>query len=775
MPTVLDVLFPLPLAPLRFLAPFDAPDGPPGARVAVPWQGGVRIGLVLGVASERASKALELKEAIGWLDDQPFVRPEVAALLPELAAACGAPAGVVLADLAATGFNDPLRHRVRAVAGASLLPVPADRWCNAEEFDGKALEVYRQQGLLQERVSPAPDTVRVLRAQRAADAELDGAPRANQRAALRLLERDGPFESAAALARAAGVPDSAARALVTKGYAAYAEVPAPPPPLWGSAPEARAGGPAELAQGTVGAEGARWGAGTDGLPSPGPAAAWPEAPVTVLGGGRRRERLARLLPRLQRALDAGESPLLLLPEGALLREAAELLAPHLPLLCVSGELDDATRRRCWQAAASGEPRVWVGTYLALLLPLPRPGPLVVLEAAASAYKLPAGARLFVPSVAAALARAQRRPLLLSDALPSPDMLAQAAPEARVWLPTARQRLHPSDMAGSSSWPLSSDLVRVLRQVEARGRQAILLAPRRGFSAALGCPDCGYVTPCPNCDLALRYHRARALLRCHQCGHRQDPPPRCPQCGQPELGPQRGAGTEWGANAVARMLPGVPVLRFDRDRRDDLTPLYRGEPGVVVGTTALLRQPPLPVVSLVALMLLDSYLNVSDFRAEEEALRLLLQLPELWRDRVPLTLVQTFQPQHTLLELLQRDDPGEAVREFLRGVGERRARFGYPPAVQLAKVQLSARERGAAQSAAAAARRRLEAAGAAQQELVGPTPAPVARIRGQYAYQLFIRAAEGERFRALLAEVDPHARGVRVRVDVDPRDVGEFLE
>src|SRR5690606_13246973 len=148
----------------------------------------------------------------------------------------------------------------------------------------------------------------------------------------------------------------------------------------------------------------------------------------------------------------------------------------------------------------------------------------------------------------------------------------------------------------------------------RSRQAVLVVPRRGFSGAFGCTACGWQAPCPNCDLTLRFHREETRLRCHQCGHDEAPPQTCPSCGADDLGPLRGAGTQWVISRLETLLTGTPLYRFDRDRRDDVTPLQTGSHGVVVGTTAALRLSPLPNLSLVAITLFDAHVALADYRA-----------------------------------------------------------------------------------------------------------------------------------------------------------------
>jgi len=750
VPTAIEVLVPLPLEPLSYLPPSLRGRGPVGARVAVPWQGGVRVGLVVGEREIGTGRGLELKEAVDWLDAQPFIAPDAVAALLRMARHAAVPAGVALATLAPWAFRDELRHEVRAVAGAPVAGLDlTPEWSGAERLPAERLAWLREQGLVEERVSRVEPTRTVLAPLAAVDDGLAGARRASQRAALQRLWDQEWADSAAALARDADVPESAVRALVAKGYAEYRDVAAPAPTLPG--PPADALPP----------------------PAPPPWAVPPEGDGAVVGG-LRRERLAALAPRLRADLEAGRSVLVLAPEHVRLAEAAEALG-GLPLQVMSGDLDDAQRARVFEELPSSPPLVLLGTYLALLAPLPRLGRVVVLDAGSGSYKLQSGARLFVPHAASLLAAAAGAALTLADVVAGPETVVRLPPESRRSLPLPRLRLHAVDMSGSGNWPLHPDLVGVLKQVRERDRQAVLVAPRRGFSAALGCPECGYVVECPNCDLSLRYHRQDGRLRCHQCGHEQDPPEACPSCGGTALEPLRGAGTQWVASRVQALLPGFPVLRFDRDRRDDLGALRAGAPGVVVGTTAVLRLPPLPEVSLLALTLFDTHLAVADFRAEEQALRMLLELAELAGGRRPLVLAQTFQPEHPALLALASEAPDAAVEALLGQQLERRRRFAYPPFGAMAKLQLAARDAAAASDAAVALAAELRRRGAGEDEVLGPAPAPVARVKGRYAYQLLLRVPQADRLEQVLGGLPPRLGRASLRVDVDPRDVGELLE
>ncbi|HZJ10933.1 MAG TPA: primosomal protein N', partial [Trueperaceae bacterium] len=537
---------------------------------------------------------------------------------------------------------------------------------------------------------------------------------------------------------------------ITRGYVRYEEVEARPEPL-----------PQPPLAATP-------------LPEPPPDAVAPEGSGAVVGG-LRAQRLSALLPRLRDDLSEGRSVLVIAPENTLANEAAALLATRLPVRLLTGEASEEQRVALFAELPSEPPSVLVGSYIALLAPLPNLGRIVLLESSNGSYKLRSGARLAVQRAAQRLAAAVDAKLTFTDVVASPELVAAVDDGQRVSLPLPNLRVHVADLSASPNWPLHPDLQLTLRQVAMRDRQAIVIAARRGYSGAFGCYVCGWLAPCPNCDLTLRYHREEDRLRCHQCGHDEAVPVICPQCGGEELGALRGAGTQWVASQLGKLLPEMKVYRYDSDRRDDLTPLYEGEPGVVAATTAALRLAPLPKLSLAAIALFDVHLALADFRAEQEAVRMLLQLAELAGGPRPLVLVQTYAPDNEALLAVASQPPDAALEVLLGRQLERRKRFGYPPFATLAKVQLSARERSAAANAAASAADTLRLAGAEEGELLGPESAPVARVKGRYAYQLLLRATSEPRLETLIDALPDRLPQTKIIIDVDPSDVGELLE
>ena len=80
----------------------------------------------------------------------------------------------------------------------------------------------------------------------------------------------------------------------------------------------------------------------------------------------------------------------------------------------------------------------------------------------------------------------------------------------------------TEFANKSIKPFSSVTGKITDRL-ARKEQIVLLLNRRGYSSFVMCRDCGYVLPCPNCDISLTLHMDTKTMRCHYCGHEEHIP------------------------------------------------------------------------------------------------------------------------------------------------------------------------------------------------------------------------------------------------------------
>jgi primosomal protein N' (replication factor Y) len=696
---VLSVLLPLPLGPMSYLPPFGFAGEALGRRVAVPWRGEVRVGVVVEELPAEARPSL--RHAVALLDEKPFLRPQEIAFLKEAARYLFAPEGLVLMDLLPP--FPPLEHRVRLLpeADPGLLPPGLEAlsdWQEARGFDPKLLDLLRENGVLEEEVRfRRPNPALWLH-----PAERDGPLSEEEERAYRALLEMGQARSMAELARKAGVSVRVVQRLLKRG-------------VFRLAPARRSAEPVEPLL-------------------------LPELPGRI-NGGRLPDRL-----RLLGGLIQGKRALVLFPEVALLEAYLRHFPEAYPL---HGGLSVEERARLFE----DPPGQVFATYQGLLLPADW-DLIVVVEEGSESYKLSSGSRAFIPPLAELRARLLGVPLVYLGQVPSVEVLDRPG----YTFPVPRPRLHLVDLNRARGWPFTGEAWALLRQVEARGRQALVLSGRKGYSALLRCRDCGYKPMCPHCALPLRYHEHRLL--CHQCGHEEPPPPLCPRCGSDLIEP-RGPGLDWLYKELKEKLS-LPVFRLSRDKRDDLEPLLRGEPGVLVATTLVLRGPLLPDLALVLLPYADGFIYEGDFRAQERYHRLLWALTELHPARRPLLALQTFEPDHPVHQGLLEG----SVEAYLHREKALREALDYPPKTRMLKLEVAHPKEPVARERALALAEALKG----EEGVMGPAPAPVPRVKGRYVFHLLLRGST-ERLAALLARLDSRW----YKLDPDPLRFVGLLE
>ncbi len=494
------------------------------------------------------------------------------------------------------------------------------------------------------------------------------------------------------------------------------------------------------------------------------------------------------LRAVQAALDRGGSALILVPEIALTPQLVGRFRARLgdTIAVLHSGLSQSQRHAMWTLLYSGERRVAVGARSALFAPLRELRLICVDEEQDHSFKQEEGVRYNARDMA--LLRAQRAGAVcvLGSATPSiksfhalstqkltrlrlPERAHRAAALPRAELVDLR-RIGPGRPGERL---LSLPLCRALEQVLERKEQAILFLNRRGFAPSVVCETCGEILGCPSCEVPLTYHvNPRPHVICHYCDYRDPVPERCAKCSADTLSFE-GIGTERIESALTSAFPGARVGRLDRDTGPGLksakvlAQMQAGELDILVGTQMVTKGHDLPRVSLVGVLNADAGLSMPDFQASERTFQLLVQVAgRAGRAGTPgHVLIQTKNPEHPAIALAVTHDVAGFVEQEL---AERRA-LGYPPYSRLAMVRVSSLDeqvaRSAARELAEIARRRA----GSTVEVLGPSPAPIARLRSQYRFRLLVRARTRAPLRHVLIGIQEARldRRVRMVVDVDP--------
>jgi len=486
------------------------------------------------------------------------------------------------------------------------------------------------------------------------------------------------------------------------------------------------------------------------------------------------------LVAIDAALAAGRGAIVLVPEIALTPQTIRRFAARFPgrVTVIHSALTDAERAAEWRRVRAGEATVVVGSRSAVFAPVPAPGIIVVDEEDAAAYKQDRVPRYHAVDVALMLGELTRAAVVLGSATPrietyyrahTGDLELASLPErvtGRALPPIEVVDLRDELRAGNVT-PLTPALDRAMRDCHAHGGQSILFLNRRGSATVILCRSCGEAVTCANCSVALVYHHDRATCDCHYCGATQPLPARCPKCDSQAIR-SLGMGTERLEREVHERFPALRLLRMDRDTtrsRDAYFEIYdrfrRHEADCLIGTQMVAKGWDLGNVRLVGIVNADTSLHFPDYRSGESSFALLTQVAgRAGRGDEPAHVVlQTYSPDHYAVRHAITHD----YRGFAHDEIRVRKTLRFPPYCRLCVCTFSHRSDADAEAAVRECARRLSdtLGSGSGLDVLGPTPAFLHRLRGEYRWQLTVRGTDIERAFPHL----PKDRGWSI--DVDP--------
>ena len=508
----------------------------------------------------------------------------------------------------------------------------------------------------------------------------------------------------------------------------------------------------------------------------------------------------------ERVLRAGKSVLVLVPEIALTPAVAAAFREAFGdrVAVQHSGLSDGERSDQWFRIRRGEVSVVVGTRSAVFSPLQRLGLIIVDEEHDTSFKQDETPRYHGRDVAVVRGRNAGALVVLGSATPSLESSYNAS-NGRYTRVIMERRVQDRPLASVSIVDMRQEYAEhgpdvilsgalkeaISRRLDAH-QQSLILLNRRGLATAVFCRQCGGTIECPNCSVSLIVHSdgrnrhpstgardassfvERHRARCHYCNYGMLVPKACPACKGPYL-ERRGFGTEKVTSEIQALWPAAKVARLDRDtvRRkgaaaEILREMSAGAIDILVGTQMIAKGHDFPKVTLVGVVSADVGLGLADFRAAERTFQLLTQVAGRagrGADRGE-AIVQTIYPHHYSIEHACRQD----YNAFLAKELSYRQAMRYPPLTAMVNIVVKGADaRAALTEATTLAQHLRNNANVGRFNVLGPAPAPVSRLRGEYRAQIFLKGSHRALMReavlaALAAEPDLRRR---VSLDIDP--------
>jgi primosomal protein N' (replication factor Y) (superfamily II helicase) len=503
--------------------------------------------------------------------------------------------------------------------------------------------------------------------------------------------------------------------------------------------------------------------------------------VTLLHGVIASGKTEVYLAMAERTLGAGLRVLMLVPDISLTPQLVQRVRTRLdvPIAVLHTQLTELERAQQWWRTRRGEAQVVLGSRSAVFAPIPRLGLICLDEEGSASYKQDRTPRYEAGWVAGRLAAITGAKLVAGSATPSVATYFRASSgEIAVARMTKRVRGHAAEVelvdmrdeaAEGNTKPLSRRLVEVVTRTLANEEQTILYLNRRGLSTYVMCRDCGRSVQCLGCSVALVQHAEIGGLVCHYCGYARAMPSVCDFCGSRNIR-GLGMGTQRLEGLVKKIWPQARVLRLDSDiaRGPDAyfqvwEAFSERRVDILVGTQLVTRGLDLPAVTCVGVVDADLPLHFPDYRSAENTFSLVAQVAgRAGRDGRPSrVVVQTSNPEHYALRCAAQGD----YEGFYRDELPARKAFVFPPYSELAVLTRTDRENAKAAASASESAEAI-ATGLLREgidgiRVMGPSPAFIHRLRGEYRWQVTLKGDGLERARHLAP------RGNNWSYDIDP--------
>lgn len=462
-------------------------------------------------------------------------------------------------------------------------------------------------------------------------------------------------------------------------------------------------------------------------------------------------------------LQLGRQALMLVPEISLTPQMIDRFKRHFGdnIAVFHSKLSQRSRFDQWRAVQQGKLNIVIGARSALFAPFHNLGLIIVDEAHEGSYKSDTTPKYHGVQVALEMGRLWQAPVVMGSATPGIGQYFSAL-AGEFELLELKQRFSttplPSvdlvdmreELASGNRSIFSKRLFDELEKTFRMGKQAMLLMNRKGFSTYVACRSCGFAMKCPDCEVALTYHKGASHLKCNYCQYRIAIPKSCPNCGSPYF-KHFGTGTEKVLETLTEIFPNVRAERIDSEttaRKGELEAILgrfeRKETDVLIGTQMISKGLDFKDVRLVGVIAADLTLNLPDFQAAEKTFALLTQVAgRAGRSHEQgHVVIQTYEPDHFTIKATVNHDFHSFYKDEIR----LREAFKYPPFFTMASLLITSVDNNEAQKAAVVLNGLLKRAfselDASAYELYEASPAVYAKIKNRYRWQIVIKYKKG---------------------------------
>lgn len=462
---------------------------------------------------------------------------------------------------------------------------------------------------------------------------------------------------------------------------------------------------------------------------------------------------------IEKVMKNGKSAILLVPEISLTPQMLDRFIGRFgkdKIAVLHSKLSIGERHDEWIRIKEEKSKIVIGARSAIFAPVKNLGIIIIDEEHDSSYKSESSPRYNAKEIAEKICKEKNIPLLLGSATPDINTFYRTNLEniddRKITLLKLTKRANNSslpkvkivdlkkELAIGNKTMFSTLLHKLIEENLKNKHQTILFLNRRGYSTFIMCRECGYTMKCPNCNISLTYHSFQNKLKCHYCGHEENPVKICPNCGSSKIR-YFGTGTQRIEEEVKKEFPEASTIRMDVDtvskknsHEEILNKFKKENIDILIGTQMVVKGHHFPNVTLVGVIEADSSLNIDDFRANERTFQILTQVAgRAGREQLPgKVVIQTYNPNSFAIELSKEQN----YDLFYKTEIELRKQLNYPPFCDIIVVGFSGRDNNEISELSTYVYNLLETNLKNYNiKVFMPMPAPIDKIKNKYRWRI----------------------------------------
>ena len=505
----------------------------------------------------------------------------------------------------------------------------------------------------------------------------------------------------------------------------------------------------------------------------------------VTGSGKTEIYLEVISEELQR----GKQCLVLLPEIALSKQFIDRFVKRfnfIPAIWHSG-ISSRQKHKTWQQVLNGNINIIIGARSALFLPFSALSLIVVDEEHDASYKQEDGIIYNARDMAVVRGNYSNAKVILASATPSLESIHNVnnGKYVRIELserygdalmPTTKIIDMRKEKIPSNQW-IATESKNAIKKALSLKQQVLLYINRRGYSPLTLCRSCGYRFQCINCSSWLVNHKESNFMLCHYCGYREDVVNECPKCNSKKEFVPCGPGVERLASEAKLMFPEAKLEILASDTIDNsletisvFDSIVSGKVDIIVGTQLVAKGHHFPNLTTVIAVDADLGLSGGDLRASERTFQMLTQLAgragrEIKRGHA---FIQSYDPRHAVMEAMQSGN----IKNFLKIEAEGRSNRNLPPFGRLASLIIQSTNINILEDFVKILSSKIPKfhKDKGRIDVLGPAPAPIAKLRGFYRYRFLIKGKGDVRVQSFIKEWLLNVKvtkAIRIKIDIDP--------